>query len=273
MKYYLSDIIPRLKKYSATLDQSALLVDKPWVVSNNDERFEKLIFRRDGRVHLSSDGKVQDGKWEYLPEAKSLLIDYGDIKKLYRHQYLDQSVLALKQDGSQSEDDFFLLANENAIPDCNAKKYLRDKYLAKNNTEIKKLSDGKEIELAREQGSYRKKALFNGTPLQDGSYFLEGKKKKIVIKNGNVNNTIKKIDYSDNVSIWQRNFYPTKGDLIEGVENGKITVKRDDKFTLIVENERIKKVTNHIQRNLVISLLLFIISIVILVCILKLIYP
>lgn len=86
MKYYLEDIIPRIKKYSTTLDQSAFLVDKPWVVSSgNSGQHEKLIFRRDGRVHLSSDGNVTDGHWEYLPEAQSLLIEYGNNKILYRH--------------------------------------------------------------------------------------------------------------------------------------------------------------------------------------------
>ena len=131
MKYYLSEIIPRLKKYSASLDQTALLVDKPWVVSNSSDSYDKLIFRSDGRVHLSRDGEVTDGKWEYLPEARSLLIDYGNRKRLYRHQYLDEAVLALKIDTKRSiNDEYFLLVDENIIPDCNAKSYLINKYLS-----------------------------------------------------------------------------------------------------------------------------------------------
>ena len=132
MKYYLTEIIPRLKKYSASLDQSALLVDKPWVVSSSEEAFEKLIFRSDGRVHLSRDGEVTDGKWEYLPEAQSLLIDYGNRKRLYRHQYLDEAVLALKIDSKiSSDDDFYLLVDEKKVPDCNAKAYLENKLINK----------------------------------------------------------------------------------------------------------------------------------------------
>jgi len=78
MKYYLKDIFPRFSKYRATLDQTAFLVDKPWVVNSSDDQpFQKLIFRRDGRVHLAIDGNLKDGKWEYLPDAQALIIDYG----------------------------------------------------------------------------------------------------------------------------------------------------------------------------------------------------
>ncbi|MCC5943098.1 MAG: hypothetical protein JJU37_16250 [Balneolaceae bacterium] len=129
MKYYLKDILPRLKKHSASLDQSAFLVDKPWVVNNTDGKFEKLIFKRNGSVILSINGDVTIGKWEYLPEAQSLLIDYGNKKKLYRHQYLDEAVLALKIDGLDKNDDsYYLLANENVVKDHNAKRYLISRF-------------------------------------------------------------------------------------------------------------------------------------------------
>lgn len=132
MKYYLTDILPRIKKHSTTLDQTAFLVDKPWVVCEQDGGFQKIIFRRDGRVHLSNDGNVTDGTWEYLPEAQSMLIDYGNgVKKLYRHQFMDDAVLALKIDGrlSTNESDYFLLANEQIVDKLDVRKYLEDKYI------------------------------------------------------------------------------------------------------------------------------------------------
>lgn len=139
MKYYLANIIPRLKKYSANLDQSAFLVDKPWVVStDNDTEYEKLIFRPDGRVHLSSNGNVSDGHWEYLPDAELLLIDYGNQKKLYRRQFLDEAILVLKIDTQSTTDNFFVLINENLIPDLNVDRYLKEKYLSNN---LESLSD------------------------------------------------------------------------------------------------------------------------------------
>lgn len=258
MKYYLSDILPRLKKFSATLDQSSFLVDKPWVVSNNSGSFDKLIFRRDGRVHLSSDGTVRDGTWEYLPEAQSLLIDYGDTKRLYRHQYLDQAVLALKRDGSSSEDAYFLLANENEIFDCDAKRYLRNKYLSDNNIQVKLLENGQEIEIETTHLSYYKRALKNGIRMQDGSYMLKGGRKKIIVKSGNIVNTIRKVDYPEGIEIWQQKGDPTTGDVVVGLKNGEITVKKHGKFKLWIENGKVVKVVDGTERTVAIFLIIFV---------------
>ena len=131
MKYYLSNILPRLKKFSASLDQSALLVDKPWVVSSVDEEDEgprtTLIFRQDGRLHVSIEGEVHDGSWEFLPEANAVLIEQRDKKRLYKHAYLDEAVLALKKDTSSETDDFYVLADENRVPDGDVVGYLVEK--------------------------------------------------------------------------------------------------------------------------------------------------
>lgn len=132
MKYYLSNILPRLKKFSASLDQSALLVDKPWVVSSVDEEDEiprtTLIFRQDGRLHVSIEGEVHDGSWEFLPEANAVLIEQRDKKRLYKHAYLDEAVLALKKDTSSETDDFYVLADENRVPDGDVVGYLSEIY-------------------------------------------------------------------------------------------------------------------------------------------------
>lgn len=133
MKFYLSDIIPRLKKFSASLDQSALLADKPWVVSNDPSstNSEKLIFKRDGRLYLSKNGHITDGRWDYLPEANALIIDYGNKKILYRHQFLDEAVFVLKIDSNEanSSNNYFLLANENVVASNDIESYLNKRYL------------------------------------------------------------------------------------------------------------------------------------------------
>jgi len=264
MKYFLSDIIPRLKKFSATLDQSAFLVDKPWVVSNGSGSLDKLIFRRDGRVHLSSDGTVRDGTWEYLPEAQSLLIDYGDIKKLYRHQYLDQAVLALKQDGFSSDDAYFLLANENVIPDCDAKKYLRDKYFAENNIEIKLLENGEEIVVESPRDSAYQRALINGVRVPDGNYLVKGNRERIIVENGNIVKTIWKTDYPGEIVIWQANYDPSRGDLVDGFTDGSLVIKSHIKYKLEVKDGRVSKAVNITERNIILFMIIFILLLIIL---------
>lgn len=155
MKYYLKDLLPRIKKYSAELDQISLITDKPWVISGQGDGFQKLIFRKDNRLHLSINGIVTNGTWEYLAEAKSILIDFGkgDIK-LYRHQFMDEAIVAMKLDGSKPSEisDWLLLVNENLVPDLDAERFLQTKYIDGNPSGI--LLPGKHV-----QRKFRKNEL------------------------------------------------------------------------------------------------------------------
>lgn len=136
MKHFLANILPRLKKVSASLDQSALLVDKPWVVSPvedaSQEPTQKLIFREDGRLHVSVEGEIHDGSWEYLPGANAVLIEQRGQKRLYKHAYLDKAVLALVKDTTTQHDEYYLLADENLVPDGDVVRYLTEKFNLQN---------------------------------------------------------------------------------------------------------------------------------------------
>ena len=67
---------------------------------------------------MSKDGQVNMGKWDYLPEAKSLLIDRGKDTILCNEGFIDEAVMILKMDGTNNN--FFVLANENIVPDLDA---------------------------------------------------------------------------------------------------------------------------------------------------------
>lgn len=187
MKYYISDILPRLKKFSASLDNTSLLIDKPWIVVTNTESVqEKIIFRRNGEVHFVKNGNVEDGKWEYLPEARSLLLKHGDSKKLYKHQFLDEAVLSLMLDGKNDNENIYLFVNENIIYDLDPVRYLTERYFS--NSELKK---------------GRKPPL---------------KKKR--------SKSITKVRYKGNILVFQKSkSHPTIGDKVDGIENGKFKAK------------------------------------------------
>lgn len=259
MKYYISDLIPRLKKFSADLDQDSLLVDKPWVVSNGgDNSYQKLIFKRDGTVYLSKNGNVSDGKWEYLPEAQSLLIDYGDHKKLYNHKYLDEAVLALKPDGSVSEKELFLLGNENIIPDVDVALYLRNKYLQVNDIELKRLDDGTEIELVK--ADVKDKVMIDGVQAPDDTYLLEDGTKRLTVKNGVVTKSETKHRYSDELTLWQEFNYPRVGNVAEGKINYTSKIKADSiNHKVIIKDGLVTKVTDLSILYVAISSVLFLI--------------
>ena len=144
MKYFLESILPRLKKVSASLDQSALLVDKPWVVTSGEKVEQgsttKLIFRENGRLHVSVEGVVHDGSWEYLPEANAVLIEQRGQKRLYKHAYLDEAVLALVKDTSGQDNEYYLLADDNLVPDGDVLGYLAEKFDGQKNLEERSLA-------------------------------------------------------------------------------------------------------------------------------------
>lgn len=107
---------------SKSLKKKAMFVEKPWALIDDNGAIQKLIFKRNQGLIMSTNGSVSEGTWEYYAEAKALLIDRGTDKLLLKEQYVDSSVLILKKDGT--ENDFFILANENNLPDYNVGKYL-----------------------------------------------------------------------------------------------------------------------------------------------------
>src|SRR5690606_30610087 len=110
MKTFISDLIPKLQRFSQKLDNLTLLTNQHWVViddiSNNKNVY---IFRTNNDLLISQNGKVEKAKWEYLGN-NSLLIDKKDESYLFKHGFFDENILALKVD---SKDEYAFLINEN----------------------------------------------------------------------------------------------------------------------------------------------------------------
>lgn len=110
MKTFLLDIIPKIQRYSQKLDNLTVLTNKHWVVIDEElNRKVVFIFReKDSQLLISENGKIEKGTWEYLGN-NSLLIDRKDGSYLFKHGFIDDTVLALKVDG---KDEYALLVNE-----------------------------------------------------------------------------------------------------------------------------------------------------------------
>lgn len=78
MLEYLSNLLPRLRQYSETLDKKEILIDQPWVLIDKGLNKQQYIFERSGRLLVSVNGETEIGKWEYIPAVKSLLIHMSD---------------------------------------------------------------------------------------------------------------------------------------------------------------------------------------------------
>jgi hypothetical protein len=147
VKDYLADLIPRLKQYSARLDNLALLTDQPWVKVDTPESKIVYIFRsQKNELLISRNGNVSTCRWEYLETMDSLVIEEDGEKRLFKQGFFDESAMILRKDG---QEEFLLLVNENKI-DLRERKEITDhlsqKYIMKETTGEGDLTDTVDLE-------------------------------------------------------------------------------------------------------------------------------
>ncbi len=110
MKTFLSDIFPQIQRYSEKLDNLTLLTNQHWVsIDGLLSNKTVYIFRSNNELLVSTNGKVEKAKWEYLGN-KSLLIDKKTDSYLFKHGFFDENILALKVDSSE---EYAVFVNEN----------------------------------------------------------------------------------------------------------------------------------------------------------------
>jgi hypothetical protein len=192
MKIYLQNLVKELKVYSPSLDKQSILVNKPWALIDSELGVQKLIFKKNNELILSKDGQVTEGKWEYLAEAKCLLIDRGTDKILCNETYIDESILVLNIDGKR--DNFIVLANENNIPDLDASGYLMQLYEKKYGVLITPLVDDRNLHV--KPNEYKSIGIGSSVKLENensanGEYITKNAKEKYVVEN----NVIVKVFY------------------------------------------------------------------------------
>lgn len=219
MREYLKSIVPQLKSFSESLDKASILVDKPWAMIDGEFELQKLIFKRNKELVLSKNGQVTMGKWEYFPTAKSLLIDRGGDKILCNEAFVNEGVMILKLDGTQ--DQFFILANENIIPDLNAIEYLRQLRYRKHKIQVHPLSDGRIVEITEggDENIIGHTVFFEGITAPDGRYLFASNTAAISVVNGKVHTQFHYNEYKFKGGIQliveQRDFYELQsGDLV-----------------------------------------------------------
>lgn len=109
---FFQDILPKISRYSKKLDDVTLLTNQHWVfVDRNATSKVVFIFRSNSELLISVNGKVEKGKWTYLGNDY-LLVENLKESHLYKHGFFDDTVLALKVDGTL---DFAFFVNETKI--------------------------------------------------------------------------------------------------------------------------------------------------------------
>ncbi len=186
MKTFVADIIPSIQRFSRKLDDIALLTNQHWVVLDELNNSKTVyIFRQTGELLISTNGKVDKARWEYLGQD-SILIDLKDDSYLFRHGFFDENILALKID---SKEEYAVMINEtkfgkelNSISDVVS--LLNQKYL------VNPLEGTNNLE-QRQSLVKERKFIRNGYNLRMGSFkqylitFSNGKSDYVYFKISN----------------------------------------------------------------------------------------
>ena len=162
MRTYISDIIPKVQRFSEKLDNLTLLTNQHWVVIDEIENSKVVyIFRSNNELLISKNGRIEKAKWEYIGN-NSLLIDIKNNCYLFKQGFFDKNILALKVDGEES---YAFLVNEtlsseelNSIEKINS--FLNNKYIESKENKSTSLKKGETKVL--------------GTPTEIATYEIEG---------------------------------------------------------------------------------------------------
>lgn len=261
MKVYLKSIVNQLKNYSATLDKSSILIDKPWALIDDEFEMQKLIFKKNKELIISKNGQVQVGKWDYFAGAKSLLIDRNVDKILCNEAFIDNGVLILKLDGTENR--FFVLANENIIPDLNIDFYLKNLRCQKLKILETTLADGRILEIQRDteyeiNAQIGNRVTIDANIIDDGKY-LSVNKQHIEIKEGRIHKIYTETTYinpdKQEITIHQQNsWFISKGDCVflYGKQVGDTILNFSKSKNIIVEDGKVVKLE---RKNAILKLI------------------
>jgi len=204
MNEILQYFIKSLANSTLSLKKKGIFIEKPWALIDDDGEIQKLIFKKNKELILSKNGKVTEGKWDYFPEARCLMIDRVTDKLLLKEQYIDENVIILKKDGT--DNDFFALANENSVPDYNVPKYLHELRCRELNIKAVPLFDGTTIKIINGREIYNNQQYiglkveaiddkYSPFSIKNGKHISQDRKSNFYIDNDRI------IKYSENCLI------------------------------------------------------------------------
>jgi hypothetical protein len=194
---YVSNIIPRIKAFSESLDRMEIFLEAPWVMIDENGNQQKYIFRRNGELIMSMNGTVTIGRWEYISAAKSLLINRVKDTILLNQDFVDHAVMILRLDGR--DESKFILANDNVIPDLDVAKYLKELYYTRNEIRIVETTDGVKLEVADAYYNYLAVSI-DGIAVPDGIMNYQPKR-RIIVEKGCIKKILLKTEYKSDKGI------------------------------------------------------------------------
>jgi hypothetical protein len=130
MKFYLSEIIPRIIQYSKKIDEDAMLLNHDWILFDFTTTSKiTYIFRKNNELIITDSGIGRRCKWENMGDQR-LLIEENRVCKYY-NVFFDETFLILNRNNTNT---YAFLINEKKLNQrflalIQINEYLESKYI------------------------------------------------------------------------------------------------------------------------------------------------
>lgn len=101
MKTYIINTLQKLSTLNHSLDFISTIKASEWIVFNDDKAIvEKLLFVGKNSLFIAVNGQMSELKWSYIKVNKSLIIEDGRHKTLYKIVLCTKDIVVLNIDGT-----------------------------------------------------------------------------------------------------------------------------------------------------------------------------
>ena len=101
MKTFLFEIPRLLRVKSKELDVTAALINRSWLVFNDEGIKQVFVFLEGGKVLVSTNGSVSYSQWSYYAVNQALVISSDNKGLMFHPAFVDDKVFALQLDGTK----------------------------------------------------------------------------------------------------------------------------------------------------------------------------
>jgi len=169
------------------------LTNRSWITISPDSNIEKMIFRKNDQLLVLVDGDFVKGKWEFLAQDNSILLEFGDTIELFTCSIIKSDVLCLL---NQKNKGIQFLVGRDRLVKLNLDKFLKELLYEKLEIRTSLLNNDQKLEILNVSESSKvgltgKEVLINLQPVNDGIYYRKDGTFKFVIKDSKISNIIK----------------------------------------------------------------------------------
>jgi hypothetical protein len=94
MKYFVSNIIPRILSFSKKIDKISVICDRKWRMIDDEDVETSYIFRAKNELLVAKSGVVSKGKWDII-NNNDIMLEIEDSTLLFRQAFIDENIFVL----------------------------------------------------------------------------------------------------------------------------------------------------------------------------------